>query len=512
MIVAQEFDFDIFDMEKLPKVPLLEDEISTPFLRRYHVVPLDIDHDILSLAVCDPFDPFIRHAFQVLSSRHVRYYLARQSTIADAISRLYGENLAENDTGLDQADARSGDADPTHAGNESTFDAPVIALLNQIVARSVDAGASDIHFEMHESGLHVRHRLDGILYDVENISVRLSSAIISRIKIIARLNIAERRLPQDGRVRLTIRGKPVDFRIATTPILHGERIVMRILDRDTTPKSLDQLGLSHPVLIKLRKAIDRPSGIVLVTGPTGSGKTTTLYASLLTLPAKSKNIMTVEDPVEYQLSGISQIQVKPQIDLTFANVLRSMLRQDPDIMLVGEIRDRETAAIAVQAALTGHLVLSTLHTTTSAGAITRLLDMGVDDYLLSSVIEGIVAQRLVRKLCSACKRRLSDPEALPDFSSLSSLHPAGHIEIYGPTGCKICNGTGYRGRCAISEIMIPSQSVRRKIIEHASEQEIQAVAHADGMAPMYEDGLQKVLEGVTSLDEIHSAIAEMTKC
>lgn len=509
-LVAAHLDLPCVQTGDYPDVPLLEDEVSAAFLKRRLVLPIALDDDSITLATADPYDPFIVNAFRLLTGKRVALMVAVPSELEEVIQRLYGAGRSRLDEIVQGIDGESPVDEPdAQRLSDMAAEAPVVRLVNLIIARSIDAGASDIHFEVYERKLLIRHRIDGVLHDLETPPQHAAPAITSRIKIMAKLNIAERRLPQDGRIRLTVRGKIVDFRISIVPTLHGERIVMRVLDRGSTPKSLEDLGLNKAALERVQQVLSRPNGMFLVTGPTGSGKTTTLYAALLTLPSHEKNILTVEDPIEYQVSNVNQIQVKPQIGLTFANILRSVLRQDPDIILVGEIRDQETADISVHAALTGHLVLSTLHTNTAAGAMARLLDMGVEDYLLTTALEGVMAQRLVRKLCLACRRPHElGAETIAELD-LRRLAPDGPITFYQPVGCLKCNNTGYSGRTTIVELLLPNEAIRTLVMKHAPAQEIQAAAIAAGMTPMLDDGLSKVLAGITSLEEVKQAVADL---
>jgi general secretion pathway protein E len=376
---------------------------------------------------------------------------------------------------------------------------PVIRLVNQLISRAVESGASDIHIESLQSRMIVRYRIDGILREVASPPANLRAAIISRVKIMAKLNIAERRLPQDGRIRIAVQGREFDLRISTMPTLHGEGVVMRVLDRASLVHDLSVLGFSDAMLAPFLGVLDRPQGILLVTGPTGSGKTTTLYTSLMRLNSIERKLFTVEDPIEYQLEGVNQIQVKPQIGLTFAQVLRSVLRQDPDIIMVGEMRDLETAQIAVQAALTGHLVLSTLHTNNAAGTITRLLDMGVEDYLVTSTVSGVLAQRLVRKLCQHCREAY---EPLPELvNQLDLPHATGTPMLYRARGCGHCRG-GYRGRVGVFEFLPLTDEIRRLVLSHATAHDIHRAGAAEGMCSMYDDGIAKAIAGVTSIEEV----------
>jgi general secretion pathway protein E len=366
----------------------------------------------------------------------------------------------------------------------------------------LDLGASDIHIESVDGGLRIRYRIDGVLQDgATPVDERLSAAVISRIKLLANLNIAERRLPQDGRIMMRVKGHELDLRVSSLPTVHGECVVMRVLDRQSVRLDIEDMGFSPDILKHYLSLLNRPHGVLLLTGPTGSGKTTTLYASLSNLDSDSLKIITVEDPVEYQLEGINQIPVQSQIDLTFARALRSILRQDPDIIMIGEMRDTETAQISVQAALTGHLVLSTLHTNTAAGAITRLEDMGVERFLITAAVNGVLAQRLLRKLCTACKR----PAQL-DAEQLARLGMTGEAseeaEVYEAVGCEQCKGTGYSGRSAIHELFVLDDEIQRAILDGSDANQLREVARAKGMATLYEDGMRKVLAGQTSIDEV----------
>jgi len=403
------------------------------------------------------------------------------------------------------------DTEPTEEDAERLKDlaseAPVIRLVNQLIARAVETHASDVHIEPFEDQLRVRYRYDGVLHEIEPPPTRLTAAVISRIKIMARLDIAERRLPQDGRIRLTVRGQEIDFRVSTVPSLYGETVVLRVLDRTAVEFDFSKLGLTPEIRQGLERALDLPNGMALVTGPTGSGKTTTLYTGLLKLNSVVRKVVTVEDPIEYQLPGINQIQVKPQIGLNFASLLRSILRQDPDVIMIGEIRDLETAQIAVQAALTGHLVLSTLHTNSAAATVTRLRDMGVEDYLLSATLKGVLAQRLVRRLCPHCKAPEPAPTALVERFGLDRLAPAGaELMLYRPVGCPECRGTGYRGRRAIAELLLPSREIDRLIFERADQGAVERAAIAGGMQPIFEAGLLAALEGDTTIEEVVQCI------
>lgn len=377
-------------------------------------------------------------------------------------------------------------------------DAPIIRLINGLMAEAVKTKASDVHLEPFDTHLSVRLRVDGVLTEVASLSAKLAPYIVSRVKVMARLDIAEKRIPQDGRLSLTLGDREFDVRVSTLPSRHGERVVLRLLDTSSAHLTLAELGMQDDVHARLKDLLTEPNGIILVTGPTGSGKTTTLYASLTILNDQSRNIMTVEDPIEYALAGISQTQVNPKVGMTFASGLRAILRQDPDVVMVGEIRDRETAEMAIQASLTGHLVLSTVHTNSSIAAVTRLRDMGVEAFLLSSTIKGILAQRLVRKLCSECKAPMKDAAEYAAKLGLSGINGA---TVYDAVGCEACNHTGYRGRLGIYELAVIDNDLRRMIQDGATEQDMEAIAFKD--ADMLGDsGRRLILEGVTTIAEV----------
>lgn len=476
--------------------------LSERFLKEARVLPLSETEDSIALAMADPLDDFSKQAVALKSGKRVTVSVAVPSEIEEAVERLFGDGGSS----LDQIVESIGDDgefdDDEERLRDLASEAPVIRLVNLIISKSVESRASDVHVEPFENRLRVRYRIDGVLHEVDSPPSRLRHAVISRIKIMAKLNIAEHRLPQDGRIKLVVRGKEVDLRVSCLPTMYGESVVLRILDQAGGVLGLSRLGFDDAILGDYNEVLSRPNGIILVTGPTGSGKTTTLYASLMSLNGTEKKIVTVEDPIEYRLEGVNQIQVKPQIGLGFADVLRSILRHDPDTIMVGEIRDIETAQIAVQAALTGHLVLSTLHTNTAAATVTRLLDMGVEDYLLTSTICGIVSQRLVRTLCPRCKRSY---KALPEFIDqlqLRRMTNDEHVTLYEPVGCGHCNDSGYRGRSVIAEFLLMSDAIQSLVLKHADSREIHRRATDLGMRTMYEDGLRQALSGLTSIDEI----------
>ena len=490
-----------------PDRPLFHDRLKAKFLRRARALPIAATDDRATLAMADPLDVFTRNAVAAALGRPVAVAVAIPVELEAALDRLYAE-LAEGGDTEEILDEVLPDAEPAEEDAERLKDlaseAPVIRLVNQLIARAVETRASDVHLEPFPDRLRVRYRYDGVLHEIEPPPARLQAAIISRIKIMARLDIAERRLPQDGRIKLTVRGHEIDFRVSTIPSLHGETVVLRVLDRTAVEFDYTKLGLPVDIRQGVERALELPNGMVLVTGPTGSGKTTTLYTGLLRLNTVARKIVTVEDPIEYQLTGINQIQVKPQIGLNFANLLRSILRQDPDVIMIGEIRDLETAQIAVQAALTGHLVLSTLHTNSAASTMTRLRDMGLEDYLMTATLKAVLAQRLVRRLCPQCKTAEPAPSALIERFGLERLAMGKAITIYHhhSTGCPECRGTGFRGRRAIAELLVPNRAIDQLIFDGADDAAIERAAVEEGMRPIFDSGMLAVIEGDTTIEEV----------
>jgi general secretion pathway protein E len=502
--LADQLGLPLVEAASYPELPILEERVSARFLRESRALPLAEDETELALAMADPTDEYTVNAFEMVTGRKVRPQVAIPMELEAALERLYGAGksaLGQILGDVEQRDDLAFDADVQQL-KDLASEAPVIRMVSLIITNALDTRASDIHIEPFENRLIVRYRIDGVLHEVESPPRRLSAAVISRIKIMANLDIAERRLPQDGRIRLRVQGKEIDLRVSTVPTMHGESVVMRILDKGGVALDFKRLGFEEDTLKKFLNVLMEPHGILLVTGPTGSGKTTTLYTALDRLNQPDVKILTVEDPVEYQMAGINQIQVKPQIDLTFANALRSIVRQDPDVIMIGEIRDLETAQIAVQSALTGHLVLSTVHTNDAASTVNRLLDMGVEDYLLTSTVIGILAQRLVRTLCPACKTSYT---ALPEVVAELGLHkfaPPGDITLYHAKGCKECAQTGFIGRISIMEMLPMSDPLRTHIMRHANSAELRTEAIKEGMVTMYEDGMRKALNGVTAFEEV----------
>ena len=502
--LALQLGLPLIEAAGYPEMPILEERVSARFLRDSRALPLTEDEHELALAMADPTDTYTMNAFEMVTGRKVRPLVAIPSELDAALERLYGAGksaLGQILGDVEQRDDIGFDADIQQL-KDLASEAPVIRLVSLIITNALEMRASDIHFEPFENRLIVRYRIDGVLHEVESPPRRLSAAVISRIKIMAMLDIAERRLPQDGRIRLRVQGKEIDLRVSTVPTMHGESVVMRILDKGGVALDFKRLGFEDDTLKGFLDVLKEPHGILLVTGPTGSGKTTTLYTALDRLNKPDVKILTVEDPVEYQMPGINQIQVKPQIDLTFANALRSIVRQDPDVIMIGEIRDLETAQIAVQSALTGHLVLSTVHTNDAASTVNRLLDMGVEDYLLTSTVIGILAQRLVRTLCPACKEAYTALPEVVDELGLRKFAAKADVTLYHPKGCKECGQTGYIGRVSIMEMLPMSDHLRTQVMRHATSTELRAEAIKEGMVTMYEDGMRKAMNGVTTFEEV----------
>jgi len=479
--------------------------ISEAFLREKIIFPLQLKENDLIVAVFDPFDLYTIEDLKVSLGKNIRVVLSSEQDILESIELHYGKggssamdrmvgNINDDDLhGLDSMD------ESTEHIRDMASEAPVIKLVNHIISEAIESRASDIHFEPFADELLLRYRIDGILHEFDPPPKRLSSAITTRIKIMAKMDISERRLPQDGRIKLKILGKDIDMRVSTLPTLHGESVVMRILDRGNLLLDLSQMGFPKKVHEELEALILKPYGKLLVTGPTGSGKTTTLYAALSKINTPNKKIITVEDPVEYQMRGINQIHVKSQIGLNFASGLRSIVRQDPDVIMVGEIRDPETAEISIQAALTGHLVFSTVHTNDAAGAITRLLDMGIENFLISSALLGVLAQRLVRVICPDCKAEKPLAPALRiEMEHLGKKD----IKVYHGKGCKACSQTGFRGRCGIYELLVIDDKIRELILKKSTAQIIRDQARQKGMTTLREDGWDKVVKGITTVEEI----------
>jgi general secretion pathway protein E len=502
LALQQELPF--LSAEELPSTPPALRNLSPKYLRQYVACPVAVDGAVVTVATADPTNPLLLDDLQQSLGLTIKLCVAPAPAILEAIERAYGANTA-----LQKIVEGMGPARANHEGEpeedisllrDMAFEAPVVRLVNLLIEGALAAEASDIHIEPFEDSLRVRYRIDGLLYDQESPPRRLQAALTSRIKIMAEMNIAERRLPQDGRIRVTgAGGRRVDIRVSTVPTIHGESIVMRLLDRSSVFLPFDRLGFAPATARAFERLIHQSHGIVLVTGPTGSGKTTTLYAALDKINRPDLKIITVEDPVEYQLKGVNQIPVRPKIGLSFASGLRHIVRQDPDVIMVGEIRDLETAEIAIQAALTGHLVFSTLHTNDAPGAVTRLQDMGCEPYLVSSVLSGVLAQRLVRRICQPCRA----PDH-PDPASLLALGvtDAAGVELFRGKGCDDCRGTGYRGRTGIYELFRITEEARSLVVRKAPAGEIRRHAVAQGMVTLREDAWAKACAGLTTVEEI----------
>jgi general secretion pathway protein E len=486
-----------------PDASPLPDTVSTRFLKENHLVGIAARDDEIVVAVTDPFDEDMLAALALACDKPIKPCVGLPSEIDRALETHLGPGKTLMGEIVDHfgSDEDIDEADVEHL-KDLASEAPVIRMVNLIMQRAVESRASDIHVEPFEQRLKVRFRVDGVLREVEAPPVRSTAAVISRIKIMAKLNIAERRLPQDGRIKLQVQGKELDLRVSTVPTMYGESVVIRLLHKESIKFDFNSLGFEGEALKRFLNVLEMPHGIILITGPTGSGKSTTLYTALHKINTPERKIITVEDPVEYQLEGVNQIQTKPQIGLTFASALRSIVRQDPDVIMIGEMRDLETARIAVQSALTGHLVLSTLHTNDAAGGVTRLMDMGLEDYLITSTVNGILGQRLVRRLCPHCHEPY---EALPEMVAemrLWRFTDGGDVRLYRPKGCADCDGTGYRGRLAITELLVMSDDIRRLVMSHAQARQIEEQALQEGMRTMYEDGLKKALAGQTTIEEV----------
>ena len=491
----------LLSAREAPELAPQDVELSLRFLKQQHVVPVSDGGHGLALVMADPADPYPLHAVTLAAGKPVALRIGLRSEIDDLIERYYGSGRSAMGTIVENIDGGTSEVDDVEHLRDLASEAPVIRLVNLILQRAVEQRASDVHIEPFENRLKVRYRIDGVLHEVEAPPASSTAAVISRVKIMAKLNIAERRLPQDGRIQLRVQGKELDLRVSTVPTSFGESVVMRILDRESVVFDFSTLGFTDSFQSRFVEVLERPHGILLVTGPTGSGKTTTLYTALSKINTPDVKIITVEDPVEYQIEGINQIQAKPQIGLDFAAALRSIVRQDPDVIMIGEMRDLETCRIAIQSALTGHLVLSTLHTNSAAGGITRLLDMGVEDYLLGSTVNGILAQRLVRRLDPATAVPYEpSPEVIAQFE-LEKYANGKPIRLWKP-GSSAANPSGYRGRQAIMEFLVMSEPLRRLVMQKADAGEIEKQARVEGMRTMYEDGIAKSLAGVTTLEEV----------
>lgn len=497
--------------EDFPKVPFVLEALSTRFIRENKIVPLELTQNTLKIVMANPDDREVIDALKIAITNDILVYASDTKSIDDYIDKFYTQETQDINKLIENIEDHTlqimseEDEDVGHL-QDLASEAPIIRLVNLIITRAVESRASDIHVEPFSDELKVRYRIDGVLHDIEIIPKKLQAAIFSRIKIMAKLNIAERRLPQDGRIMLKIGGSEIDIRVSSIPVLYGESVVMRLLDKEGILIDMNQLGFPMDSLKIFNNIITQPNGIILVTGPTGSGKTTTLYGALDKINSPDKKIITVEDPIEYQLKGINQIQVKPQIGLDFPNILRHIVRQDPDIIMIGEIRDHETAEIAIQSALTGHLVFSTLHTNDAPSAITRLLDIGVQNYLLAATIRGILAQRLVRVNCSQCREIDLMPVSEERTNQLDWQKDA---TFYKGKGCEKCAHTGFYGRTGIYELLRVDHAIQQLILKNADANQIRNIAKQSGMRTLLDDGLLKVKSGITTINEVYRVTQEI---
>jgi len=506
--LGQLFNVPIIESSQFPPIPPELKTLSARFMRTGKFFPFDLQDGELHVAVADPLDHETLESIRLATGYRVTVYLTSETDISDAIEKFFGAGTSSFGRLVESFEQAEGTADLGNLEDaehlrDLALEAPVIRVVNLLVTRAVESRASDIHIEPMENELRIRVRIDGVMYPVEAPPRQMTAAVISRVKLMAKLNIAERRLPQDGRIRLRVLGKDIDLRVSTLPTIYGESVVMRILDRsDVGLLNLERLGYPPDVLVRMKRITAHPHGILLVTGPTGSGKSTTLYASLGQINQTDKKIVTLEDPIEYQMAGVNQVQVNNQIGLDFAAGLRHVVRQDPDVIMVGEIRDLETAEIAIRAALTGHLVFSTLHTNDAPSAITRLCDMGVANYLLSSSILAVLAQRLVRVLCPHCKRKVTKETSMFASEKGFTLPDQRFIEVYEPVGCDACRRIGFKSRVGIFELMEINEELQGTIVRSNEANVVREVAKRNGMKTLREDGWEKVLAGVTAVEEV----------
>ncbi|MGI9334451.1 MAG: type II secretion system ATPase GspE [Gammaproteobacteria bacterium] len=503
-------ELDLVEAQAYADEALQAGAISPEFLKRVNAVPLKEVDDGVKIAMADPLDRFTVDALRLALGRPVHPQVGVASDIQAAIARQYGDAAGGNEQVETVLGDDTPDLDDIQHLRDLASEAPIIRLVNRTISRALDSRASDIHIEPFENRLKVRYRVDGVLRDVDAPPVNSAAAVISRIKVMANLDIAERRVPQDGRIKIRVEGREIDMRISTVPTMHGESVVMRLLDKASLPLDFEVLGFEGRNLARLHEMLSHPHGIILVTGPTGSGKTTTLYAALHALNTDDRKILTVEDPVEYQLEGINQIQIKDQVGLTFASALRAILRQDPDVIMIGEMRDLETARIAVQASLTGHLVFSTLHTNDAPSSVTRMLDMGVADHLVTSTVVGVLAQRLVRTLCPDCAVPYKVlPEVAQELrlSRFTGGNTDG-LELYRARGCDNCEGSGYRGRTTIAEILPMTDPVRQAVLAQGEATAVRRAAEAEGIENMHGAGMRKALAGLTTVEEVERVTRE----
>src|SRR5262245_47372126 len=499
-VLSKQLNVPLFEGD-YPAVPIETNKLPYRFLRSFHLIPVHLEDTVLSIVLSDPMDFETVSAVRQRTGARLKIFLGAERDIDDQLERLYGE---ENGKKLIETlgDPLASDEENIEHLRDLASEVPVIRMVNLIISRAVESRASDIHVEPFEKDLRLRYRVDGVLHNVDAPPNQMRAAIISRIKLMAKLNIAERRLPQDGRIKLKVLGREIDLRISTLPTMYGESVVMRILDKSNTSlMDLRLIGFPEDLYAKICEMTSKPHGIFLVTGPTGSGKTTTLYSAMKRINIPDLKIITIEDPVEYQMDGVNQIHVNPQIGLTFATGLRHIVRQDPDVIMIGEIRDLETAEIAIRSALTGHMVFSTLHTNDAPGAVTRLIDMGVEDYLLASSLVGVLAQRLVRVNCAGCKR----PERAASVILKQNGFPLGPgevVEIHRGSGCESCGYTGFESRIGIFELLDIDENFRQLMVTNPDANVLRDAALKSGMRALKDDGWSKVAAGISTPDEV----------
>lgn len=501
--MGKHLDLPILLREDYPDKPVLLEGVSMFFLRKHAVLPIQVESDKVRVVVNDPMNlPVLNAVSNYFGGMELGLCLGQREEIRTSIDRLYGTAAREaEEQSVLTVDAGGFEDDLEHLRGLAQ-EAPIVRLVNVLISRALDMRASDIHFEPFEREFHVRCRVDGVLFDLDQPQKTMQSAIVSRLKLMGNLNIAERRLPQDGKIKIRFGSREVDIRVSTVPTIYGESVVLRLLAQESVEYDLANLGMDNKSLEYIEGLIERPYGMVLVTGPTGSGKTTTLYGVLKRLNTVTRKIITVEDPVEYQINGINQVQVKPQIGLTFGNTLRSLVRQDPDVLLIGEIRDKETADIAIESALTGHLVLSTLHTNDAPGAITRLRDIGIESFLMADSLLTVMAQRLIRVLCPHCKEEYKAREE--DMVKIGEMFPElpSSVSLFRNKGCERCGYTGYKGRQGIFEILQVNEAVKSAIVAGKDAGAIARIGSEFDYRPLAHNGFQKVMEGTTSLSEV----------
>lgn len=498
-ILAKEMDVPYLDLSSYDINPHAATSISETMALRYKVLPIDYEDNKLLVAMFDPSNVFAIDDIKIITGYDIKPVISTETDIIKAITDIY-EVDSQVDEMVDSVDTDEEAEEVEVKEEDEQKGSPVVKMIDSLLVESVRQRANDIHIEPQEDGVRIRYRIDGVLQDITYSPKKIQSGLISRLKILAGMDIAEKRVPQDGRFNLKVDGRPVDFRAATLPTVNGEKVVLRLLEKESILMKIEELGFEKKSLEMFRKSFTRPYGAILVTGPTGCGKTTTLYGALNILNTVEKNIITVEDPVEYRLEGINQVQINPRAGLTFAAGLRSILRNDPDIVMIGEIRDKETAQIAIESALTGHLVLSTLHTNDSCGTLTRLVEMKVEPFLISSAIDCIVTQRLARKLCKYCKVEFTATKET--FEKMGLKPPSKKTNLFRAKGCKRCSNTGYRGRIGIFEILRMNEGVEKLVIRKASNEAIFKEARKGGLITLKEDGFRKVLRGVTSIEEV----------